>query len=397
MYTIYRNKTYLRDLVYSLETKLDFVLVRLCDMGITESPTYAKPTDLSYYLVDELKRHQFYNYFSSLTGIPHGLNSTYLKWVSLQVKDEEFLQALNLICDYLDLKEHLNTIYSYDVDVLTRKLSRVDTPYTVKPLKSKDLLGRTLYNVKDFKSKLNTVSYEIKEHIYLTDLYYKYFVRITSSFLPSDWTFFQGMTREQEAPFIKMCLEGSLQPTNTDLIDAWKIYFQHIKTNGVTLYKDLGIFIEEEQDALIKSRPSMFVAYMNEFEIGFANLEKPSRPIYLTPLLYSKEVKFEKTLQLRGFGGEFTLKPKDYSDPAFPLKLEDGKEIKIYKKRDSYSLTYNNYYLDDFYMRLRSSGAKGISDGQLIDINASNFTMLYNALTILERGGYEVGSDKNII
>ena len=393
---VFRNKSYLKNLALSLETELDFLLVRLCDLSITECPTYARKAELSYYIIDELKRNNIYNYANLINGIPHVLNSTYIRWVSTQVTDEEFIESINIISRYLDILEHLENVYEYDNELYVKPNSRKPIPYTLRKLKSTDEKGRFNYSIKDIKTPFNSVSYPITVSYDFHEHYYKYFVRVTSSYLPTGWTFFRGLTREQEKPFIRMCLEGWLSPTNTDLIGAWGIYIDKLKKDGVTVYKDLMPVIEEDYEILMKKHSDLSIHHINEYELAFSSLIEPNYPLYLTPLLHSEELLLEKELQANGYGGEFKLTPKGYKDVPFPVKLDTGETLKMYKVRGNGSLTYNNFYLEDFYSRIRAYGVD-VDDDKLFEVTKCNKSIVERGLISLERGGYKVAKNKNIV
>lgn len=383
MFTFYRNKKVLREYALHLSSKRDWVIARLADLGITSSMLSVDESELRYYLIDEFRRAG-YKYTHLLTGLPFVLDPDFIKFVSFTVADSELSSNLNLVYDYLFLTETLENIYQFDPQVYTRRSPDKTVAYSAKTLKTYGADGKVLWSVHGVTSEsVGSIPYPVSERVSLGSFYYKYYMRVCGSIIRDEWTFFEGLTREQELPFIRLVLEGYLEPTGEFAKSVWRSYFNHLRTNGVTVYRDLRDQISERWSIELSglSSENYFVHHINEYEIAFCSTVDPKWEIYLPPVVVGGDVAFT-TLE-QGIGGDLTPHYKESNGVGYPVILKDGSKAVYYRKTSPRPLLDKVFNLSDVLGYLWAVGLN-MDEKQPTPVAILNPSALQEGLAVLE-------------
>ena len=383
----YRCSYNQRQMALSNESIKFYCQAKLCDLAILNSPTSYDDTELTYYLVDELRRHGYTNFYHLVTGVPFVLNSGYLELVRETCDDEDFKYILSLIILLKNAEETLKNIYNYDSQALTRNVSKDPTQHIIRKIKGKDSLYREQYRERDITSKNNSIPFDIDYEEYSTHLYYKYFIRKTSTFIPGDWTFFKGFTRDEEKDYIWLVLEGYIKPTNPEVQKAWELYYKAMLKEGITVYREIEPLLEDEREAILMLNDCSKIKYINYYSIGFIKFTLEDFEKLLVPYIYSKDVKLSLTNLTLGLGGEFSL---DGKGTPIKLRLVDGTVKTMYRVSKA-NYTYKNFnfgYLNDCLKKVGLS----IGDSALI-LTSDVIGKLRPALRELDRMGVYFGKD----
>lgn len=380
------DKTVLRDLAYNYEAQRDWVLVQLCDIGVTSTPFEFRQQELRTYLIDSCKRSGILNFYSKVTGIPLIDKVSYLKYLSHLKLDSEFKSIVLLAIQYYELDERLNQIYDYDKYILLGDNSHEKDTITVKTYKKPDEKGLPVYNVKGFNSPYMVRSYNLARAESLAPIYYKYFSRVSNYVLAREETFMVGLSRKQEEDFLDLIIEGHLTPTNPNVLEVWSDY---VANSRYSIYKDLKLFLEEFlEETQLSLKSNEFINFITPYQIGVSStLQIPVNTLTIPPLIHVEgqlpmlSATMPSMLNLlRGVGGLLT--PDENATGIYvPVLMRNGKYKTMIKKRSESRLLYSDYKPDDFLNALASCGFQG----RLVNVNREQAT---RAINQLEKRGF---------
>lgn len=382
--------------------------VMLADFNITSSPTVTEELDLSYYIINECKSHGITNYKSLRTSVPIVLKLEYLYYLQTLITDksDSFFYGLQLIVGYLETKQEIQALYNFDGSLNDVKVNDSSRCVTVRKIKKKDKLGRPYYTVRDIVSPFNSVHGDLLYKVRITDIYYSYFKSVTGLLLGGEWTFFQGLTRDQEERFISLVLEGQLAPTNREIRYAWATYLSDILSNGVSIFQELEDFIEREQliaiEDELEKNPDIELKYMGYFSVGFTSKydKNAEYPVYLTNIAWDSVL--DKPLpivnNINGIGGEFVYRPETPNDRVYLVEYFDGSTVRMYKKTKAPRVSTLNLNLAQFYSSLSNPWQPKNNwefNFPLYEVDDDSRDYLHYSLSSMERSGiYSVNKAK---
>lgn len=328
----------------SVGSSLEVSKVLLHDIGITSSPTYCSEGELTYYLVDSFRRSGIVSFRSKRTGIPHILDESYLGYILATGCSEELRGDILRILDYMR--------YSREYEYLVRRyksLSRKRTwSWGISFLKPDSKTGRFRLSLEEVRSPYNTLLGNVDLVKSITDIYYSYFERVTGySSGSTSWSFFDNFSRDEEYKWLRLVMEGSLEPTNREVLAYWDGYTRYLTEHSLPLYRDLYDEITSAVGAMVGSvegSSDYRVKYIDEYSIGFYDSSSvsfsDSHPMYFQYICWDsslgRPLPFEN--QLRGIGGEFVNFPQFDGDIPYKVEYHDGSYVWMYKRVGGSSL-----------------------------------------------------------
>lgn len=344
-----RNRYNLKQKAISYESKRSYYEVVLADMGVTRTPSEVVDTDLIYYLVREFTAMGVKDFYSELDGIPHILDIDYLRYRrSFLNKTDIFKKDLDVIIGYLESIEVLRCIYNYEKDIHTipRLLNDV-TKVKLRYLKNSDDFGwYSTVRAVEVGNLYNSLYGEAKRVVRISDIYYKFFSRVTGySVGELSWTFFKGFNRLSELKYLKFVIEGKIRPTNVDK-ESYDKYLQYLQDGGQP-YKDLLPYIHEELQNAIKKIEKVkgFVKAITPYGVYFyrecADVFKYKKYVTYYCYDYDNNEMLPLENQLNGLGGEFSedisksldgvpYKVKGYDSDRVLYRVGDGTRFRYY-------------------------------------------------------------------
>lgn len=338
------NKVDVSSRLLSVSSRLEVSKVILHDVGITSSPTYCSEGELTYYLVDAFKRCGLDNFRSKRTGIPHILDEAYLGYLLATLDNGELKDDIVRILDFIKYsKEYIYLVLRY------KSLNRKRTwSWNISFLKPDTKTGRFRLSLEEVRSPYNTLLGNADLVKPITDIYYSYFERVTGySSGGTSWSFFDNFSRDAEYKWLRLVMEGSLEPTNRDVLGYWDVYTRYLTENGLPLYAELYdelTSVIADTISSVESSSDYRVKYIDEYSIGFYDSSSVSfsgsHPMYFQYICWDsslgRPLPFEN--QLRGVGGEFVNFPQFDGDIPYKVEYHDGSYVWMYKRVDGSSL-----------------------------------------------------------
>lgn len=243
----------------SLNSFYNYGLMCMAKRGIQCTASTYEEDDIWDYLSTNYNVNKDLKYLKSFSTMTYTLNNVaMLKYAALNADSKDLKKDLTLLANTCELKENIRAIEDLFVDV-----SDNSSPRTISPsayIRNGHIFFRPRYDVT--RSVIVELAGETKvEKTYYTGVYYDQLSYILGDMFehsPKDdittWTFLKGLTREEEAPYLKDILYGNIEATS--------MYGKKIQLKYFKLQSDRGenfLFL----DTLEKRRSMLDWLYEN--------------------------------------------------------------------------------------------------------------------------------------